>query len=202
MKVGLISDVHGDLRALDRALSLLRTRHAVDAVWCAGDVVGLGQEHDAVTQRILEQGIPTVMGGYDEMMLRPQQDIAGVHVLLGEVFGYAPGTLRFLAALPRTYRAMLGGYNLVMVHGTPLSNTQGIGTQPSERARALAWLGKTGADILITGHTHTPVMLRAAQGMLVNPGSLFTPSNGRRRSSQTYGVLDVSAQQFTPYPLW
>ncbi|MFP4321130.1 MAG: metallophosphoesterase family protein [Anaerolineales bacterium] len=202
MKLGLISDVHGDLPALQQALALLEQRHHVDAVWCAGDIVGLGTQPDEVARVVVAGGIPTVMGKYDEMMLTPQQDIAGVHVLMGEIFGYAPRTMQLLATLPRTYRARFGAQSVVMVHGTPLTNTQGISPNLAQRQAALAWLRKTGADILITGHTHHPVMIRAAQGMVVNPGSLFSSAGARRYSSQTYGVLDVAARQFNYYALW
>lgn len=202
MKIGLISDVHGDLKALTRALDLLKNRHHADAVWCAGDLVGRGGQPNDVVAQIVLGGIPTVLGNHDEMMLTFQRDEDGNHVMLGQLLGYLPRTLHLLTTLPRTYRAHLEGHTLVMVHGTPRSNTDSLSIRPSERLRALAWLDRIGADILITGHTHVPMTIQDYRGLVVNPGSLFDPIGSQRSSSETYGVLDLHHMRFHCYPLW
>lgn len=197
MRIGLISDVHGDLKALNRALELLRNQ--VEAIWCAGDLVGRGSHPDEVVEQILDAKIPTVLGNHDEMVL-----------MLGHYYSTAekatltcpPQTLRRLMTLPRTYRTTIGGRTLVMVHGTPRSNAESLNLMPAYRERSLKWLDKIGADILITGHTHVPISTRSYQGLIVNPGSLFDPKDSPRSSSETYGILDTSALAFTYYPLW
>ena len=47
MRLGLISDIHADLGALDAALGALVERR-VDRIVCAGDVVEKGPDGDAV----------------------------------------------------------------------------------------------------------------------------------------------------------
>jgi putative phosphoesterase len=202
MKLGLISDVHGDVLALDRAIDLLTHQHSIDAIWCAGDLVGRGKQPDEVIARLIRHDIPTVMGNHDEMMLTPQQSSSTGEVMLGQLLGYHPSTLRFLTTLPRTYRSHIDGHTLVMVHGTPRSNTESVSLNPTRVAQSLTWLEKIGADILVTGHTHTPMILRDGRGLIVNPGSLFNPLGFQRSSSETYGVLDVTQMNFQYYPLW
>jgi len=192
MKLGLISDIHADYRALERALALLWGKHGVGAVWCAGDVVGRGTHPNEVAAKIAADNIPTVLGNHDEY---PQ--------VYPSRAPYQAWTLAWLGSLPRTYRALLDQQRLVMVHGTPLSNMAGIHpTPPTQGSSPLDWLEKTGADILISGHTHHPLTLSDRRGLLVNPGSLFTPEQGGRASSQTYAVLDVGRRQAVVYRLW
>lgn len=199
MKIGLISDIHADLKALNKALRLLKNRHAVDSIWCAGDLVGRGSDPNDVVARIVENHIPAVLGNHDEFALRLRQTRPEKS---GEMLNYSPATFQRLATLPRTYRTRYSGRSVVMVHGTPRSNMEAMRLTPASRSTSLNWLGKIGATILITGHTHVPMMAQSPTGLIVNPGSLFDPSGGSRSSSETYGVLDVTAMQFSHYPLW
>jgi putative phosphoesterase len=202
MQLGIISDIHGDFKALERAIVLLKTRHGVDWIWCAGDLVGRGNQPDEVVSEMIRQRIPTVMGNHDEMVLLPQRIDNHQKMLLGQLLGYHPQTLSFLTTLPRTYRAHLNGRTVVMVHGTPRSNAEGVSLNPAQNAQSMAWLERIGADILVTGHTHVPLMLQNERGLIVNPGSLFNPTGFQRSSSETYGVLDVVRMRFRYYPLW
>ena len=195
MKIGLISDVHGDLKALNQALSLLKNRHHVDSIWCAGDLVGRGQNPNEVVARIVRGSIPTVLGNHDEFILTQQP-------LLEKLNMYWSETFQLLRSLPRTYRVRLEGRIVVMVHGTPRSNMESLPLTPGHQEQALEWLKKINAHILVTGHTHVPLKAQNQHGLVVNPGSLFDPGDSRRSSSESYGVLDVSAMMFQHYPLW
>lgn len=202
MKLGIISDIHGDLTALEQALRLLQYRHHVSVIWCAGDLVGRGQQPDEVVARIQHRGIPAVLGNHDEMMLTYEMDSIGQRVRRGNLMGYQPHTLNYLMTLPRTYRDHIDGQTVVMVHGSPRSNAESISINPMARGQAVAWLEKAGADILIAGHTHAPMQIHDPRGLIVNPGSLFDPTGSARSSSQTYGVLDVPMRRFEVFPLW
>ena len=49
--------------------------------------------------------------------------------------------------------------------------------------------------MLVTGHTHMPLFMRVDEGILVNPGSLYTFESSRQ-TSRTYGVLDLDRHKF------
>ena len=51
MRIGLISDIHGDIDALNTALTLLKAQGA-EKILCAGDLVEKGTEGDAVVRVI------------------------------------------------------------------------------------------------------------------------------------------------------
>lgn len=48
MKVMLFTDIHGNASALRAVLSYLDQQPDIDAVYCLGDLVGIGPEHNEV----------------------------------------------------------------------------------------------------------------------------------------------------------
>jgi predicted phosphodiesterase len=61
MKYGFLTDVHGDLEGLQRALNSLG---GADAVYCLGDLAG-GREVDECVELLRSQGIQSVKGNHD-----------------------------------------------------------------------------------------------------------------------------------------
>ena len=65
MGIAIISDIHGNMTALEAVLADLQTRH-VEATYCLGDLVGYAAHPNEVTERIRAAGIPTIAGNYDD----------------------------------------------------------------------------------------------------------------------------------------
>ena len=65
MRVGIVSDIHGNLQALDVVLEDIG-RRGLDAVYCLGDLVGYAPFSNEVIERIRAAEIPTIMGNYDD----------------------------------------------------------------------------------------------------------------------------------------
>jgi predicted phosphodiesterase len=63
MRLGVISDVHANLQALETSLDFLRAN--VDRIVCLGDLVGYGPQPNEVVARVAELEISTVMGNHD-----------------------------------------------------------------------------------------------------------------------------------------
>src|SRR6058998_3849339 len=72
MRVALVSDVHGNLTALEAVVADLR-RRAPDLVVHGGDLALMGPRGDEVIDRIRELGWPGVVGNVDELLWRPDQ---------------------------------------------------------------------------------------------------------------------------------
>src|SRR4051812_39288747 len=64
MRVGLISDIHANLPALEAVLSDIDDQQ-VDAVYHLGDLVGYGPWPNETVALIRERGIAGVAGNYD-----------------------------------------------------------------------------------------------------------------------------------------
>lgn len=66
--IAIISDVHGNLEALDAVLADIDRRGA-ERVWCLGDLVGYGPDPAACVARVLDRCERVLMGNHDHAML-------------------------------------------------------------------------------------------------------------------------------------
>ncbi|MDX9786621.1 MAG: metallophosphoesterase family protein [Desulfobacterales bacterium] len=64
MRIGVISDVHGNLEALHAVLADI-ARSEVNAIICLGDMIGYGPDSDKVVRTIQALGISTIMGNHE-----------------------------------------------------------------------------------------------------------------------------------------
>ena len=65
MKIAVLSDIHGNLAALEAVWQDLQAWQP-EAVYCLGDLVGYGAHPNEVVEFIHQREIPTLMGNYDE----------------------------------------------------------------------------------------------------------------------------------------
>ena len=65
MRIGIISDIHGNLPALEAVLQDLKPK-GLDVLYCLGDLVGYAAFPNEVIERLRAEGIPTIMGNYDD----------------------------------------------------------------------------------------------------------------------------------------
>jgi putative phosphoesterase len=183
MKVGILSDIHGDYAALQLAIDRLDNDHQVEQILCAGDLVGRGPQPDKVVQLIRERGIQTVRGNHDEWS-----------------YGLSAENKEYLKDLPLEWRSEINGQSVFMCHGKPGNNLWGLYRDHISNTLLNMMLVSLGVDVLITGHTHVPLYVKVQRGCVVNPGSLYTFHNVRT-SSHTYGVLSLPDMTFDLYDI-
>jgi predicted phosphodiesterase len=122
MKLGLIADIHGDIRALEEARGRLDAL-GVERVVCMGDLVGYGTEHDEAVALIRDRAIPCVRGNHDRWAVEKRQ-------LLGlrgwRTTELLDDTWEFLENLPCSLRLECDGRILELYHGSPASDTEYI----------------------------------------------------------------------------
>jgi putative phosphoesterase len=181
MDIGIISDIHGDIEALEEVIDRLDNIHEVDHVLCAGDLIGRGPEEDRVVEMIRARSIPTVCGNHDEF----------VHGLMRHNRDY-------LKNLPVDWQGEYDGVRIFMCHGKPGSNAWGLYRDHASDTLLNMMLNSLQADVLITGHTHLPLYVRVNNGCVINPGSVYT-FKSMRSTSHTYGVLHLDNLSFDLY---
>jgi putative phosphoesterase len=185
MKLGLISDIHGDAVALELAWNHL-VALGVDRIACAGDVVGYGPSPDRVVDFLRERGIPSVRGNHDRWALERGP---GAACRFG---GGMPsdGTLEFLAALQEDLILESGGKITLVVHGSPSSDMEFVGRKTHPPRVLDGYLEDIRCDLLVVGHTHRPMWYRGRSGRLVvNPGSVI--STPVVETSRSFAVVDM-----------
>ncbi len=119
MKLGLISDIHGDPIALELAWSHLIVLGA-DRIVCAGDLVGYGPFPDRVSAFLRDRQIAAVRGNHDRWALERGLGVRD------EFGGGTPSaeTLEHLRSLPFDLLVSHGRTVGVVVHGSPRSDME------------------------------------------------------------------------------
>jgi putative phosphoesterase len=198
--IAFISDIHGNLPALKAAVSDAR-KHGVDTIMCAGDITGYGPFPDEVCQYLEENGIDSITGNYDCKVLSVieygESAVAKISKKKRELLSWVAqhintGAQQFLAGLPsKIERKLPGGHDLLMVHGSPVSNEDAI--YPSITARALGVkLGEAHPDILVCGHSHIPFVKRIGKTLVINCGTAGHPVDGDPNPS--YAILSCDKE--------
>ncbi|QSG13791.1 metallophosphoesterase family protein [Halapricum desulfuricans] len=181
MKIGVISDVHGNIVALD---AVLEDMPDVDELVCAGDVVGYNPWPGECVDTIRDADAPTIEGNHDRAVVTGQYP--GFNDMAAAGVEYAREQLtdeqiEWLAALP-TERTLFGG-RVKLVHGHP--DDPDHYTRPSEFSPDLL----DGEDVLIMGHTHVQHHEIYDDGIVLNPGSVGQPRDRDHRAA--YSIVDL-----------
>lgn len=188
MNLGVISDVHADRVALERALSLLVDRGA-DKIVCLGDVVEKGPDGDGTIEVLRDWLIPAVRGNHDDNAVR---HAALEPALRGSEPPLSARSLAWLDGLPDVREYHWLGQTILLAHGTPTCrNTYVFPEQVPKRLKRT--LRAAQFDVLLLGHTHRPMRMRYGDLWICNPGSVC---KGRARDSHTCGLLSLPDRSF------
>ncbi len=206
--IALISDVHGNLPALDAVLADIAARPDVTAVYHLGDLVGYAPWPNEVVARIDEAGIAGVAGNYDSTVATDykhcgcryedarQEQLSHLSYAWTRAH-VTPETRSLLGALPfrldvRPLGGHVAGPTLRMIHGNQSLNTVYVTLDRPDTflAKMGAGLGASAGDVVAFGHTHVP-WHRVVDGIhFVNTGSVGRPKDGDWRAG--YVLLDVT----------
>jgi putative phosphoesterase len=191
MKLGIISDLHGDPVGLELAWSHLTVMGA-DRIVCAGDLAGYGPFPDRVVAFMQEHEVPSVRGNHDRWALERGLGVAD------EFAGGTPSAeaLDYLAKLPGEMRLELTT-PIAVFHGSPRSDMDFVNRQSHPPKLLRTYLADLRCRLLIVGHTHRPMWFRCPEGLVVNPGSVV--SLPRIDSSRTFAMVDLDMFEVTFY---
>ena len=186
MKIGLISDIHANLPALEAVLEDLPS---VDRIVCAGDVVGYNPWPAACVERIRSVAATTVQGNHDRTVESPERYRANRMAEAG--LEHAKATLSddqlaWLDGLPRAETFAGGRY--LLVHSHPAAEREDAYVYPAEFPTLDRHMGEY--DGIVLGHTHVQGKRSVAGGVVVNPGSVGQPRDGDPKAG--YAVLDAA----------
>ena len=180
MKVALISDLHGNLVALDAALADAE-RAGVDRVICLGDVATLGPKPHEVLARLRALGCACIEGNHDAFLLDEAliRSYTETPIVVDAVDWCRARMSADELDFVRTFRAGLdvplgGGASLSCYHGTPRSHMEDL--LPSATAAEIdRKLEGRAATVMAGGHTHLQMLRQHRGTLVVNPGSVGMP---------------------------
>jgi predicted phosphodiesterase len=211
LRAGIISDIHGNLFALDLVISALKDQNA-DVIVCLGDAAATGPRPHEVLERLRRMKIPTVKGNRDEYLLNipanPPHKVAGDEYSnrVMEIDSWCRTRLteediEFIGAFSNTLSIPVGsnpGEYLFCFHGSPKSNTDLITSITPEDDLKIKLAGH-GNRIMLCGHTHVQMLRKYGETAIINPGSVgqaIEYSRSSKRASRVpwadYALVECS----------
>ncbi|MDP7274350.1 MAG: metallophosphoesterase family protein [Planctomycetaceae bacterium] len=204
MRRALISDIHGNLEALEAVLADVKTQ-SIDEIYCLGDIVGYGPNPRECIDRVTECGV-CLLGNHDQgALFDPEGFNAGAEraifwtrkMLEGGDRDGSEQRWEFLGELPRVHREP----GLMFVHGSarnPLNEY--VFPEDIYNQRKMERIFALVEHVCFQGHTHIPGVFTedlnfispeetdfaytlGAGKALVNVGSVGQPRNGDSRAS-------------------
>jgi putative phosphoesterase len=185
LKIGIVSDIHCNIAGLDLALEHMGE---IDELVCAGDLIFQYRFSNEVVRRLRERGAHLVLGNHEDIFLGAGGERARAADWIDR------DELAFLAEQRHTLRQTVSGKRLFVVHGSPWKPYYDYLYPHSP---ALQRYAEFDADIVIMGHTHHQMVMRAGTTLLINPGSTGQardPGNGHQL---TCAVLDSESEKVT-----
>ncbi len=176
MRVAALSDIHGNLPALEAVLADVE-RESVDAVLVAGDTVS-GPWPVEVFDLLADVEARIVRGNADREVLERGEQFGKLATWCADRLGET--RLATAGAWPLTLELevdVLG--TTLMCHSTPDADDP-IYTRVTPEPVLLDLMADVRADVVLCGHTHMQYDRRLSGGLrLVNPGSVGLPYEGR-----------------------
>ena len=183
MKLGIVSDIHGNLPGLQQALAHIGE---VDLLLCLGDCIFDYAFSNEVVALLREREALIIQGNHEETFFSP----AGARAR--ERAGLDRDLMAYLADQPARRTLDCGGMRLLLVHSTPWEPRGGY-VYP--HSASLARFAEADADVVLYGHTHAQVVQRVGRVLVVNPGSAGDARDHRNGRKLSCAVLDTGSEE-------
>ncbi|MCY6371778.1 metallophosphoesterase family protein [Clostridium ganghwense] len=189
MKIAVMSDIHGNITALEAVLEDIKKRD-VDTMVCLGDLVGYGPFPNEVIDLIRKENILVIMGNYDAAVV--SNDIKYIQdnelnrnfALPWSVNEVNEKNKKYLKRLPEDITVVDKGRVITFVHGSTRKINEYLKENSKEAQEVMESYDR---EVLVCAHTHVPYEKKYGEKLLVNDGSVGKPKIGRPNC--TYSIL-------------
>ena len=199
MKIAILGDIHGNHLALEACLDSAKEK-GVEWLWVTGDLVGYYPFVKEVLDLLAPWDRKMVSGNHEVMLGKALHDPEYLSIITekyGSSIKIALDTLNSelitqLIALPRVLNINIDETVATLCHGSPVNVDEYI--YPDTDLSELEWLDQVNGNLIVSGHTHYP-MLREWGGLtFLNPGSVGQPRNKIRKAH--WVLFDSTKQTF------
>jgi predicted phosphodiesterase len=215
VRQALVSDIHGNLEALQAVLEDIATQ-GVDDIVCLGDIVGYGPNPNECLELVLQKASRTILGNHDQAALI---DPDGFNPVALRAIYWTRDQLEtgakqvvnrrwdFLSELPRMYQ----NDKYLFVHGSPRDATnEYVFPETIYDKSKIDSMFQRVTQYCFQGHTHMPgifttdlefirpsecnyVFPLGREKLMINVGSVGQPRDEDNRAC--YTILDYDAKR-------
>jgi putative phosphoesterase len=181
MKVGVVSDVHNNVAALDYALQQLGD---CERILNLGDLVFEYRVEPDIIRLARRAGLISILGNHEKtILLHPASSLRSQ---------LSSDILEYLESLPPSRDMQVAGLKLHLAHGSPWDdpNDPRCAYVYERSAATMNRLASVPADIILMGHTHVAMLARVKDKLVINPGSCGEARGANDRL--TFAELDFS----------
>ncbi len=200
MKYAIISDIHSNLEALQKALDIIDEKN-VDEIICLGDVVGYGANPNECVEIVRQRCSTVILGNHDAAALDTSSakdfNVIARKAVLWTANALEEDSRKFLSLLPYTQQKE----SLLFVHASP--HTPELWDYIIDVEDAVSALRYVTEKLCFIGHTHVPGIfskngraktITTDEQFIINVGSIGQPRDGNPMLA--FGILDSTAWEY------
>ncbi len=184
MKIAVISDIHGNMEALNAVMSDIRQKEC-ERIFVLGDYAMAGPEPDSAIEYFMKRKdnpkYSMIQGNTDLMIADYTEQLYDTLKTKAPVMAAAlkmdvkiinPFEKEFLKNLPIQLQVEEEGVKFLLVHGSPRKNNEDI-LPETPLSEVEKMLENVEADVVLCGHTHIPCGFQTnTKKTVVNAGSV------------------------------
>lgn len=191
MKIAIISDIHGNIYALMKALEDI-DEQKVDKIICLGDLVGYGPHPNEVIALIRRREIPCIKGNYDASVVDGDFTYIRNTPINSFALPWACDEVRtsnkyYLESLPKSLEYNFNDVNITFTHGSPNAINEYLYEDADNTIKVM---NDFTGDVLVCAHTHIPCAKQYGNKLLINVGSVGKPKIGK--PNPTYCITEIT----------
>jgi putative phosphoesterase len=177
MKIGVLSDIHGNHFALEEVLKIAKVEK-VEKLLLLGDLVGYYYHPDKVLQLLKGWDYVSIKGNHENILaqlLLKEKQLDDIRLKYGSGHRFAleklsEDQIQTLITAPSQLQVEIDTVNIMMCHGSPWDPDQYL--YPDSKKEMLDRCDDVDVDFILIGHSHYPFVVRNRFSTLINAGSV------------------------------
>jgi len=195
MRIGLISDIHGNSPALNAILDEL-ARKQTQRILFAGDAIGYYPYVNEVVEKLRSIDCISVRGNHESYLFHElpiSDERRRAYKLDYTEQMISKGNREWLKGLQKVRILEIDGTRILLCHGSPWAIDEYIYPNNNQFNR----FANLDFDFVVMGHTHIPMIKVIGKVVLINPGSCGQPRD--YIPGACYCIIDTDSKQVNLY---